>query len=75
MEKLNIIQRSDPQQQLVDHYCAEARTSILGATDRDAAVQRKEELCERFGRECSSPLVIRATREFIDSLIRDRWNT
>jgi hypothetical protein len=74
MERLNIVQRSDPQQQLLDRYCMEARTLILSANDRATALQRKEELCSRFGKECASPLLVHATREFIERLIRDRWD-
>jgi hypothetical protein len=74
MEELNRFERSDPQRQLLDRYCEEARASILGARDRATALRRKAELCDRFGRECSSNLVIRATREYIDGLITEKWD-
>ncbi|MDH3252606.1 MAG: hypothetical protein OEM41_07425 [Ignavibacteria bacterium] len=74
MEELNRLPIPDLQQQLLNRYCAEARASILAAPDRAAAVQETTELCHRFGRECSSQLVVRATRQFIDEFIKARWS-
>jgi hypothetical protein len=33
----------------------------------------KQSICERFQKECDSELIVHATGQFIDNLIKTRW--
>lgn len=63
----------DPQRELIDKYCSEARELIAGAHGRDEALAIMERECARFSRECRSSLVLAATREYIGNLVQQTW--
>lgn len=60
----------DPQQELLKQYCAEAETMLRTFTSEADARKVGEIMCSRFEQECSSALVIQATRAYIGDVIR-----
>ena len=66
-------ERSKRQNNLVRKYCVEAERMLAEATDYPTAVQLKVSLCEQFQKECDSTLVVTATRQYLDGVIRERW--
>jgi hypothetical protein len=63
----------DPQTEVIDKYCSEARALIERAHDRDEALTIMERECARFAEECGSSLVLAATRQYIGKLIQQKW--
>jgi hypothetical protein len=66
---------SPKQDELIRRYCEEAEAVLSSAADYSSAIRMKESLCERFEKECDSKLVVSATKQFIDSLLKQRWGT
>ncbi len=67
--------RSERQDELIRKYCSEAERLLSEAEDYASSVRLKDSLCERFQKECESSLVVAATRQYLEGVIRDRWNT
>jgi hypothetical protein len=64
----------DPAQtELLSRYCQEAETLLAGAADYATALRVRDELCERFEKECLSALVVNATREYLTQIISRTW--
>ena len=64
---------SGKQTRLVRKYCAEAERLLNEATDYATAIQLKNSLCEQFQNECDSSLVVTATRQYLGTIIKERW--
>ena len=60
----------DAQDDLVRRYCAEAEAHIRRAGDAAQAHRWGEEICARLEKECSSKLILDATRSYIEQVIR-----
>ncbi len=73
MEEILRIAQPDPQLELVARYCREAGDLLAGTLDSVSAARVRDTLCDRFARECQSPLVVHAAREFMTHLIHRRW--
>jgi hypothetical protein len=73
MADIRAPESSEKQTQLVRRYCAEAERLLNEATDLATALQLKESLCEQFQKECDSSLVVTATRQYLDVIIKERW--
>ncbi len=61
---------TDPQQELLKQYCAEAEAMLKTSTSEADARKVGMIMCSRFEQECSSALVIQATRAYIGDVIR-----
>ncbi len=59
--------------ELINRYCGEAEERLSAASDYRTALRLKETLCARFQEECESSLVVNATRQYIDAVLRKRW--
>ncbi len=73
MEEISATGSSRKQDELVQRYCEEAASLLASVEDYAAAVRLKTVLCERFRRECDSTLVVSATTQYINELLRKRW--
>lgn len=62
---------SDIQDEILRRYCTEAERRIMQAHNAQQARQWGEEVCAQLRQECSSTLVLHATRTYVDALIRD----
>lgn len=62
------------QTELVERYCQEAERLLSGAGDHDAALRMRDELCERFRKECRSSLIVNATRDYLTRIIDRTWD-
>jgi hypothetical protein len=60
--------------ELISHYCAEAEKLLETAPDFPSALQLKDSLCAQFEKECDSRLVVSATRDYLDTVLKNRWN-
>ncbi len=60
---------SGHQVELLRRYCTEADTLIQNAANAAEARSLAERLCRRFRDECESPLVVNATRDYIEGTI------
>ena len=58
---------------LITKYCAEAEEKLDTAPDFAAALRLRDALCVRFQSECESSLVVNATKQYIDAVLRQRW--
>jgi len=70
METLSRPPLYEPQQELIRHACREAEERIAGARDNAEALRIRDEVCDRFGRECQSTIVVRALRDYLTEVIR-----
>jgi hypothetical protein len=61
------------QEELIHRYCEEAESLLSSAEDYPSAVRMKQSICERFQKECDSELIVHATSQFIDNVIKARW--
>ncbi len=61
------------QDELIRRYCEEAGSLFTAAPDLPTALRLKDELCNRFQKECDSELVVTATMHYIDNLLHHRW--
>lgn len=64
---------SDVQDEMLKRYCAEAQARIIHAPTVHEARLWGEEMCSKLERECSSKLILNATRAYIDAIIRERF--
>ncbi len=65
----------DAQNERIEQYCAQARELLRSAPDEENARDLAARLCEQFERDCSSGLVVSATRLYLDRWIHDQWHT
>jgi hypothetical protein len=72
MEQDTVPAGSDKQTELLQRYCAEAERELDDAASYAEALRLRDSLCTRFQTECDSPLVVHATRQYLDSLIMNR---
>jgi hypothetical protein len=72
MERLNKV-RTDPQQELIGRYCEEVRKLLDNASSREEALAIKARVCSQLARECESPLILDATRSYVDRVILNMW--
>jgi hypothetical protein len=73
MERLKARTMSDPQQQIIERYCAEARELIDNATSREQALAIRARICAQLAQECESSLILEATQTYVDRVIQDLW--
>jgi hypothetical protein len=73
MEDMRQRPDSTKQDELIRRYCEEAEKVLSAAADYPSAVRMKHSLCDRFEKECDSKLVVSATKQFIDNLLKHRW--
>ena len=73
MEDMRQRPDSTKQDELIRRYCEEAEALLSSAEDYPSAVRMKQSICERFQKECDSELIVHATGQFIDNLIKTRW--
>ena len=59
--------------ELITKYCVEVEEKLNAAPDFGTALHLKETLCSRFETECESSLVVNATKQYIDAVLRHRW--
>lgn len=62
---------SNPQDEMLKRYCAEAEARIVHASSARQAREWGEEICSKLERECSSKLILDATRTYIDRIIQE----
>jgi hypothetical protein len=62
---------SDMQDEMLKRYCAEAEARITHASNARQARQWGEEICAKLERECSSKLILNATRTYIHRIIQE----
>ncbi len=65
---------SDLQDEMLKRYCAEAEARILHASTAQQARRWGEEICSKLERECSSKLILNATRTYIDAIIQELFS-
>jgi hypothetical protein len=70
METLTRPPVNERQQELIRRTCLEAEERIARARDRGEALLIREQVCERFGRECQSAFVVHALRHHLMEVIR-----
>ena len=73
MADIRALENSEKQAELVRKYCGEAELLLNKATDYATALQLKESLCKQFQNECDSSLVVTATRNYLEAMIKERW--
>ena len=73
MEPIRAVPQLPKQEELIRRYCEEAEALLSSAEDYPSAVRMKQSICVRFQKECDSELVVHATGQFIDNLIKTRW--
>jgi hypothetical protein len=73
MEEIRPGPYSPKQDELIRRYCREAEAVLASAADYPSALRMKQSLCQRFEKECDSTLVVSATRQFLESLLKQRW--
>jgi len=71
----DLVPRPHPtkQEELVSRFCLEAEALLADAPDYAAAVRMKDTLCLQFERECDSPLVVSAAKQFMEEYIQQQW--
>lgn len=74
MERMRARTISDPQQELIERYCAEARELIGNATSREQAIAIRTRLCTQLAQECNSSLILDATQTYVDRVIQNLWD-
>jgi hypothetical protein len=73
MERLKNRTIPDPQEEIVERYCAEARHLLDQATSREEAVAIRARVCSQLARECDSALILDATQSYVDRVIQKMW--
>ncbi len=63
----------DPQGNIVEEVCGEAREMLDTAADRTEAERIAREFCTRLKSRCESSLLVGAAREYLTDLIARRW--
>jgi hypothetical protein len=65
----------DLQSDLVRRYCGDADAMIREAATMEQAESIGEEICGKLARECSSELVVNASRAYVKDIIHKRWGS
>jgi hypothetical protein len=73
MQPIRPVPQLPKQEELIRRYCEEAEALLSSAEDYPSAVRMKQSICKRFQEECDSELIVHATGQFIDNLIKTRW--
>jgi len=73
MERVKASTTLDPQQEIIERYCAEARELISNAASREEALAVRTRLCTQLAQECSSSLILDATQTYVDRVIQNLW--
>ena len=73
-EELSSSQETSAQDQLVERYCRSAKEVLCTAHDRRSAEAMADEICSQFADECSSELVVKATRSLLAHWIEGQWD-
>lgn len=60
-------------EEAIARYCEQARDAIESAPDIGSAHKLKDAFCSRLADECRSILVVKATRQYVEKLIAERW--
>jgi hypothetical protein len=73
MERLRTRALPDPQEELIERYCAEARHLLDQATSEEEALAIRTRVCAQLAQECDSPLIFDATQMYVDRVIQNLW--
>jgi len=73
MERLRPRTMLDPQQEIIERYCAEARELLENASSREQALAIRTRVCTRLAQECDSSLILEATQTYVDRVIQRMW--
>jgi hypothetical protein len=73
MERLKIRAFPDPQQDIIERYCAEAKQLLDRATSEAEAQAIRTRVCSQLAHECDSPLIMDATKKYVDQVIQRMW--
>ena len=73
MERLTVRASPDVQEEIIQRYCAEAQRLLDRASSEDEALSIRARVCSQLARECDSPLILDATRTYVDRVIREIW--
>lgn len=73
MERLKMRVFPDPQQDIIERYCAEAQQLLDRATSEAEAQAIRTSVCSQLAQECDSPLIMDATKKYVDHVIQTRW--
>ncbi len=74
MEKLPHYSGSGAQEELLQRLCTEAEQELSGAGNLEDALEIRHQLCSRLQEECSSSLIVNATKAYVDQIIAARWS-
>ena len=75
MEQVTKHRRSNDQEEILRRYCSEAERLLGEASDLGQAIGIRNRLCTRLQNECSSGLLLNATRAYVDRIISAKWST
>ncbi|RPH34870.1 hypothetical protein EHM92_07265 [bacterium] len=64
----------DPQEEIIERYCAEARRMLDRAGSREEALAVRVRLCSQLAQECESTLILDATQSYVDRVIHSMWS-
>ena len=73
MENHQAARTNERQEDLLRRYCDQAEAALRDAKDFASAKRIGDELCDRFAQECTSSMIVHATRTYLDELINHRW--
>jgi hypothetical protein len=73
MERLKQSTIPDPQQEVIERYCAEARKLLDQACSEEEAIAIGTRMCSRLAQECDSTLILDATQSYVDRMIQTMW--
>ncbi len=73
-EELSSSHEISAQDQLVERYCRTAKEVLCTAHDRRSAEAMADEICRQFADECTSELVVKATRSLLERWIEEQWD-
>jgi len=73
MERLRKNTTPDPQREIIERYCSEARQLLEQASTEEEALAIRSRVCGRLAQECESSLVLGATETYVDGLIGRMW--
>ncbi len=73
MEPLKARLVSDPQGEIIERYCAEARQLLDQAHSHEDALAIRARVCSQLAQECESPLILNATQSYVDRVIQGMW--
>ena len=74
MEQVTKHPKSNDQEEILRRYCSEAERLLGEASDLRQAIDIRNQLCTRLQNECSSGLLLNATKAYVDRIIAARWS-